>query len=180
VETNPYLYVWAANGARRHLTDQERREATQLLIQGLIGENPQKSDREIAKMIGVSHHTVGKVRDQAVSSGQIGPNEHLPGARAEAVAEENPNASVDEIAEKADVSRATASRAKKRLAEGLPPEQPKSADLEQEAEKFQALVLRQLLALNPRWLDKLGADLMHSKIESALWSWDLKVGNLSF
>ena len=126
------------------------------------------------------------MRAQAVSSGQIGPNEHLPGARAEAVAEENPNASVDEIAEKADVSRATASRAKKRLAEGpsLPPEPPKPADPDQEKQKeakqFEAIVLKELLALNPRWLDKLGADLMPSKIEAALWSWDLKVGNLPF
>jgi hypothetical protein len=64
---DPYAYVISANFHRRHLTAEQKRE----LIAKLIKATPEKSDRQIAAMLGVSHHTVGMVRTEMERRGQI-------------------------------------------------------------------------------------------------------------
>ncbi len=55
------------NMARRHLTQEQRRE----LIREQIKETPEKSDRQIASNIGVSHPTVGTIRHEMEASGDV-------------------------------------------------------------------------------------------------------------
>lgn len=55
------------NTARRHLT----REQLRALITGQLSDTPERSDRQIAKDMGVSHHTVASERERLVGRGQI-------------------------------------------------------------------------------------------------------------
>jgi hypothetical protein len=55
---DPYAYVVSANIARRHLTANDKRR----IITALIKANPQKSDRQIAKLVDASPTTVGDER----------------------------------------------------------------------------------------------------------------------
>ena len=55
------------NMARRHLTQEQRRE----LIRQQLKETPEKSDRQIAAGLGVSHVTVAARRNELESIGQI-------------------------------------------------------------------------------------------------------------
>jgi hypothetical protein len=64
---NPVAYALSANLHRRHLTAEQRRE----LIAKLIKATPEKSDRQIAETVKVSHVTVGAVRAEMESRGQI-------------------------------------------------------------------------------------------------------------
>ena len=55
------------NMARRHLTQEQRRE----LIQTQLTETPEKSDRQIADELGTDHKTVGTQREYLESIGEI-------------------------------------------------------------------------------------------------------------
>ncbi len=67
-EVDPYTYVMASNIKRRHLTAKQKRD----LIAALLKLAPERSDRQVAKDVGVSHTTVATVRELAESTGQIG------------------------------------------------------------------------------------------------------------
>lgn len=54
---------------RRHLNQEQRRE----LIAAELRETPAASDRAIASGLGVDHKTVGAVRDNLESTGEISP-----------------------------------------------------------------------------------------------------------
>ena len=64
---DPSAYVISANLQRRHLNVEQRRE---LLIR-IIAAAPEKSDRKIAKSIGVDHKTVGAARAKGEDVGSI-------------------------------------------------------------------------------------------------------------
>ena len=66
-ETDPFEYVVSANLHRRHLTHGEKRE----LIQQLLKANPNRSDRETAKLAKVSDKTVGAVRHKMEATADI-------------------------------------------------------------------------------------------------------------
>ena len=56
-------WVISTNFHRRQLTTKQKQE----MIEGMIRRNPDLSDREIARQIGVSDSTVGAARDRFVS-----------------------------------------------------------------------------------------------------------------
>jgi hypothetical protein len=60
-------FVCASNAVRRHLTTKQKRE----VIAKVLEQNPKLSDRQVAGMVGVSHVTVGAVRSDLESTGQI-------------------------------------------------------------------------------------------------------------
>ena len=59
-KTDPFTYVVSANINRRHLTAEDKRR----IIAALIKANPQKSDRQIAKLVDASPTTVGDERER--------------------------------------------------------------------------------------------------------------------
>jgi hypothetical protein len=65
--SDPYAYVISANLHRRHLTAQDKRR----LIGNLLKVDPGKSNRYIAGLLGVDHKTVGSVRAELESPGEI-------------------------------------------------------------------------------------------------------------
>jgi ParB-like chromosome segregation protein Spo0J len=65
--SDPVGYVVSKNILRRHLRPEKRNEA----IVELLKLNPHKSDRQIAKEIGVDHKTIGAVRRKAEDVGSI-------------------------------------------------------------------------------------------------------------
>jgi len=64
---DPWTFAIAANIHRRHLTAEQRRE----LIAKLIKAAPEKSSRQIAKMVGASTTTATKVREDLVERGDV-------------------------------------------------------------------------------------------------------------
>ncbi len=58
-----FSYAVSANLHRRHLNSEQRRE----VISALLNANPERSDRSIARTVGVSPSTVGAVRGGGVS-----------------------------------------------------------------------------------------------------------------
>lgn len=74
---DPYAYVLSANVRRRHLRPEEKYQA----IAALLKAKPELSDRAIAKDLGFSPTTVGKVRAEASPNVQGG---HKPDVRKEA------------------------------------------------------------------------------------------------
>jgi hypothetical protein len=66
-EVDPVAYVLSANVHRRHLTTKDKRD----LASNLLRMFPNKSDRQIAEWIGISHNTVKSVREELITSGQI-------------------------------------------------------------------------------------------------------------
>jgi hypothetical protein len=64
---DPYAFVISANIHRRHLTAEQKRE----LIAKLLKASPEKSDRQIAKTVGVNHETVAAVRKKKVAAGDV-------------------------------------------------------------------------------------------------------------
>jgi ParB-like chromosome segregation protein Spo0J len=69
-------YVISANIHRRHLGAQQRRE----IIATLLKADPTQSDRQIADATKTSHTTVGTVREELESTGQIGQLNETKGA----------------------------------------------------------------------------------------------------
>ena len=65
---DPETYVYSLNVHRRHLTHKKKRE----LIAKLLKEQPEKSDRQIAKIAKASPTTVGTKRAKMESTVQIG------------------------------------------------------------------------------------------------------------
>ena len=66
-EAEKWTHARKLNMARRHLTREQRRE----MIQEQIKDTPELSDRQIAKILGVSHSTVGIIRRELIESGQV-------------------------------------------------------------------------------------------------------------
>ena len=66
-EEDCIAYVISKNIHRRHLTAEQKRD----LIGKLLKANPEKSNRQIATELGRSHVTVGAVREELESTGQI-------------------------------------------------------------------------------------------------------------
>jgi ParB-like chromosome segregation protein Spo0J len=66
-EAEKRAYARNLNLARRHLSQEERRE----LIAQQIKEDPKKSDRQIAAALGCDHKTVGSVREELEGRGEI-------------------------------------------------------------------------------------------------------------
>jgi ParB-like chromosome segregation protein Spo0J len=58
---DPYEIALSLNVTRRHLTPEQKRE----VIRQLRQDRPELSDRAVARMAGVSPHTVGEVRHEA-------------------------------------------------------------------------------------------------------------------
>jgi hypothetical protein len=85
--------------ARRNLTREQRRE----LIQRQLKMTPEKSDRQIADGLGVSHTTVSAQRSQLESTGQIGQLNKTVGAdgkeRPRHTAYSVPSPTIDEMIE---------------------------------------------------------------------------------
>ena len=70
------LHAIKLNCARRHLTTAGKQAAIQKALQAA----PEKSDRQLAKAIGVSHHTVKAQRDELEGTGQIAQLNRTVGA----------------------------------------------------------------------------------------------------
>jgi DNA-binding Lrp family transcriptional regulator len=66
-EAEKWTHARKLNMVRRHLTREQRRE----LIQAQIQDTPEISDRQIAKMLGVSNSTVSVIRRELIDSGQM-------------------------------------------------------------------------------------------------------------
>jgi hypothetical protein len=66
-------FIVSVNIKRRHLTGEQRDR----IISDLIKLNPTKSNRQIAREIGVSHPTIGKVRDQLEAAGDVETTYHV-------------------------------------------------------------------------------------------------------
>jgi ParB-like chromosome segregation protein Spo0J len=64
---DPVAFVISKNIRRRHLNGEQR----QHLLVTLIAHAPEKSDRQIAKEIGVDHKTVGRARAKGEDVGRI-------------------------------------------------------------------------------------------------------------
>jgi hypothetical protein len=64
---DPYAYVISANIRRRHLNTEEREK----ILLEFIARTPEKSDRQIAKEIGVDHKTIGRARAKGEDVGRI-------------------------------------------------------------------------------------------------------------
>ena len=64
------------NMARRQLNREQKQE----LIREQLRETPEKSDRQIGKSLGISHHTVNTQRQQLEETGQIAQLETSIGA----------------------------------------------------------------------------------------------------
>lgn len=66
-EQEKYTHARKLNMARRHLTQEQKRE----LVREQLKETPEKSDRQIAKDLGVSPTTAGTVRKQMEQTGEL-------------------------------------------------------------------------------------------------------------
>jgi hypothetical protein len=64
---DPYDYVLSANIHRRHLTAEQKRE----IVAKILKAQPEKSNRQIAKMAKVSHPHVAKVREELEATGDV-------------------------------------------------------------------------------------------------------------
>jgi ParB-like chromosome segregation protein Spo0J len=66
-DADPLQFVLDRNLIRRHLTADQKRD----LIAKLLKATPEKSNRRIAKAVGVSHPHVGKIRTEMESTGDV-------------------------------------------------------------------------------------------------------------
>ena len=152
---NPWTYVLSKNVYRRRVNAEQKRDA----IKRFLTADPQASNRDVGKKLGVSHQTVNEVRNEAVQSGQISQNEP-PIEHAKTVLREDLNLTTRELAEKAGVSQGTAQKAKKLVAAESEPEtksepKEKPVDPEQEtkkkAEQFRATVRKTFAQWTKEW-----------------------------
>ncbi|MBR0937421.1 ParB N-terminal domain-containing protein [Bradyrhizobium jicamae] len=67
VDGDSYTYAVSLNIRRRHLTTEQKRD----LIAAILKATPEKSNRQIAETVKASHVTVGAVRAEMESTGQI-------------------------------------------------------------------------------------------------------------
>ncbi len=67
VEGDPYDYVISANIHRRHLTAEQKRD----LVAKLLKMNPERSNRQTAKIVGVDDKTAGSVRRELEARSEI-------------------------------------------------------------------------------------------------------------
>ena len=74
--TNPYDFVIGANLHRRHLTSEQKRD----LIAKVLKAKPEASNRQIAKQVKAHHTTVGTVRAEMESTGEISQLDKTTGA----------------------------------------------------------------------------------------------------
>jgi hypothetical protein len=72
---DPLAFVINKNIRRRHLTTEQKRD----LLATLIKLGPTKSNRQIGAEAGVSHHTVGDVREELEATGQVAQLETTTG-----------------------------------------------------------------------------------------------------
>ena len=108
-EVDPTVYVLSANVRRRHLTSAQKRQA----IADYITADPQASDREVARTLGVSTPAVGRVRsDPNVTKLQT---DHLPIERAKAALRADPTLTQRPLKAIAKVGTNTAVKARKEL-----------------------------------------------------------------
>ena len=77
---DPYELVLALNVHRRHLDRRQRRRVTKELLR----ERPERSDRATARLAVVDHRTVGRIRRELESSGEIPHPDRRVGADAAA------------------------------------------------------------------------------------------------
>lgn len=66
-EAGKRAHVRAINLLRRHLSSEQKRR----VIADQLRETPEKADREIGRLLGVHHETVGAVRAELIASGEI-------------------------------------------------------------------------------------------------------------
>jgi hypothetical protein len=73
---DPYDLALSLNVHRRHLTGEQKRE----VIAKVLAARPERSNRQIGKQVGASPHTVGSVRAELESTGQIAQLKKTTGA----------------------------------------------------------------------------------------------------
>jgi len=66
-DSDPFAFVLSVNLHRRHLTVEQKRD----LIAKVLKAQPSKSNRQVAKMVGVSHPYVAAVRAEFEKSGDV-------------------------------------------------------------------------------------------------------------
>jgi len=76
IEGDPWAYVMSKNVRRRHLTSAQKRK----VIEALLKANPERSNRETAKLAGASDKTAGKVRQELEETAEIPQLETTTGA----------------------------------------------------------------------------------------------------
>jgi hypothetical protein len=100
-DETPEGYVLSANAHRRHLTAEQKRD----VIAWLLRAHPEKSNRQIGAEVGASHVTVGAVRAEMVSTGQIDQLPKTVGA--DGKEREKPERAADNPEVSAEAMRAT-------------------------------------------------------------------------
>jgi DNA N-6-adenine-methyltransferase (Dam) len=75
-DVDPFDYVVSMNIRRRHLTGEQKRG----VIAKLLKAKPERSNRQIGKQVGASHHTVSDVRSDLEATGQIAQLDKTTGA----------------------------------------------------------------------------------------------------
>ena len=147
IAADPVGYVLSKNLHRRHLSIEQKKK----LIYRYKEANPNASNRKIARIFGVSDHTVAEVL--TAQNAQI---EHSPIERANAEVRTKPDASVTEIAKSANVSRATAQKAKKVVAAGEIKTEPKAKQELKPDKRFRAEVRKTFDRWGERWSKEIG------------------------
>jgi hypothetical protein len=159
---DPYTFVVSKNLRRRHLTADQKRE----LAEKLLTATPDKSNRQIAETLKVSHVTVGAWRAELEGRGQIDHVTTRTDTRGRKQAAHKP--STTRPPSKAAVV-AAADRAEALAAEEKPAPKPEPEPAPPiEAELSVEAVLDDLIALthrNPRWVNALPMDKVYAKAE---------------